>query len=122
MQASLDILATYLVQVLVETRPLHVSISRPHIQPITMPTSCVADLSWRDKIIFGPGHQSPEKAPPVPIANMEHVLPMINNSMSLIPRDLVNPLLKRDALRCDDGPCPDDRFVVSIWHSPLQSD
>jgi hypothetical protein len=49
------------------------------------------------------------------MANMEHVLPLINNSMSLLPRDHAKTLFKRDALRCDDRPCPDDRYVFWLW-------
>ncbi|POS71111.1 oviduct-specific glycoprotein [Diaporthe helianthi] len=70
------------------------------------------DLSWRDAIIFSPGHQNPAKAPAMPIPNIDGELEdsaiTYNNSMSAFnPRGL-NTLLRRDALRCDDGPCADD--------------
>lgn len=74
--------------------------------------TCVADLSWRDAIIFSPGHQNPAKAPATPMPNTEGPATTYNNSVSAFnPRDL-NPLQSRDALRCDDGPCIDGRYVT----------
>ncbi|EEY17149.1 oviduct-specific glycoprotein [Verticillium alfalfae VaMs.102] len=66
-----------------------------------------ADLSWRDQIVFSPAHQDPAKAPAVPIAALEKSTTASIPAVSVFnPRGL-NSFQKRQALRCDDGPCID---------------
>ncbi|KAG7102489.1 Chitotriosidase-1 like protein [Verticillium longisporum] len=65
------------------------------------------DLSWRDQIVFSPAHQDPAKAPAVPIAALENSTTASIPAVSVFnPRGL-NTFQKRQALRCDDGPCID---------------
>ncbi|PNH59394.1 hypothetical protein VD0002_g8164 [Verticillium dahliae] len=65
------------------------------------------DLSWRDQIVFNPAHQDPAKAPAVPIAALENSTTASIPAVSVFnPRGL-NTFQKRQALRCDDGPCID---------------
>lgn len=74
------------------------------------------DLSWRDSIIFSPAHQNPAKAPAVPIPDLETSVlasDQINNSVSAFNSRGLHLFEKRDALRCDNGICNDDRFVIS---------
>ncbi|KAG7141347.1 hypothetical protein HYQ45_018816 [Verticillium longisporum] len=67
------------------------------------------DLSWRDQIVFSPAHQDPAKAPAVPIAALENSTTASIPAVSVFnPRGL-NTFQKRQALRCDDGPCIDGR-------------
>ncbi|RDL41225.1 putative glycoside hydrolase family 18 protein [Venustampulla echinocandica] len=94
-----------------QTRTRSVKIHRRTIlRVLTLPCSpSVADLAWRDAIVFSPGHQNPAKAPAVPIPNIENTTLTFNNSVSAFdPRDLnLHSFQRRDALRCDDGPCVD---------------
>lgn len=74
------------------------------------------DLSWRDSITFSPAHQNPAKAPAVPIPDVETTVlasNQINNSISTFNSRGLHVFEKRDALRCDNGICNDDRFVIS---------
>jgi hypothetical protein len=73
---------------------------------------CIEDLSCRDAIVFSPGHRNPAKAPAIPITNIEDSAITYNNSVSAFnPREF-NLLQRRDALRCDNGPCVDGRYVT----------
>lgn len=59
--------------------------------------------------IRGPAHQNPSKAPPQPLAQVALDLSSaeISQSHFLASRGFNNSLGRRDALRCDGGPCVD---------------
>jgi hypothetical protein len=67
-----------------------------------------------DEIKRNPAHQNPDEAPPVQIPadaiGMNKTLTNYTAASHLQTRN-VNLLQKRDALRCDDGPCIDGRCV-----------
>ncbi|KAL3428232.1 hypothetical protein PVAG01_01741 [Phlyctema vagabunda] len=69
----------------------------------------MTDLSWRDSIVFGPGHQNPAKAPPVPTPNIEISVIDLNSTISSRNFGDLNlhPIQRRGPLRCDDGECVD---------------
>ncbi|CAD0098997.1 unnamed protein product [Aureobasidium mustum] len=72
-----------------------------------LPRGNSPDLSWREKIVFGVGHQNHNEAPPIPILNYE---PGLNDSTTALrPRDSTIPSLNRrdGALHCDTAPCVD---------------
>lgn len=56
--------------------------------------------TFNGNALRSPAHQNPAVAPPVPIPD--------NRTMELSSRD-AHSLNKRDALRCDNGPCIDGR-------------
>jgi len=68
-------------------------------------SSSSQDLSWRNSISHSPAHQDPAEAPAITTPDFDDTAAI---SISPAPRDLLS-FAKRDALRCDDGPCIDDR-------------
>jgi hypothetical protein len=78
----------------------------------------MVDSTWLDSIVFSPAHQNPSKAPATPMHSFEDSTLNFNNYTSTNSTSAFNTrnfgsraLQRRDALRCDDAPCVDGRYV-----------